>query len=87
MKIKIILLQEIYLSYIGGNKTATIVRRILERVFTNSFATQCNWTGKNNKYKLKELRLTEVILGKLKHLKHKIKLLIVNILLLQIVYV
>lgn len=28
------------LSYIGGNKTPTITRRILERVFTNSFAVQ-----------------------------------------------
>lgn len=53
---------ENYLSYIGGNKTTTIVRRILGRVFTNPFATQCNWTGKNSKHKLKDLRLIVVIL-------------------------
>lgn len=58
-------LQINYLTYIGGNKTGPITRRILERMFDNNLATKCNWTGKNNKIGLKDLQLIKVIIGKL----------------------
>ncbi|CAG9790690.1 unnamed protein product [Diatraea saccharalis] len=38
-----------HLSYIGGNKPPAIVKRILEKVFTNNLAVNCNWTGKKLK--------------------------------------
>ncbi|XP_063390515.1 uncharacterized protein LOC134676163 isoform X5 [Cydia fagiglandana] len=51
------------LSLVGGNTTTTITRRILQRLFSTALALQCNWTGKNNKFSLKQLLLTEVIIN------------------------
>lgn len=55
--------QEKNLSLVGGKKVSKIVRRILEKVFTNSLAIKYNWTGKNNKIALRDLKLPKVIIG------------------------
>ncbi|CAG9785321.1 unnamed protein product [Diatraea saccharalis] len=54
-----------HLSYIGGNKPPAIVKRILEKVFTNNLAVKCNWTGKNKKTSLKDLRIVKIIKEKI----------------------
>lgn len=58
-----VLFQEMILSLVGGRGTLTVVRRILEKVFDNSLATQYNWTGKNKKIALRGLKLPKVITG------------------------
>ncbi|CAG9795519.1 unnamed protein product [Diatraea saccharalis] len=50
-----------HLSYIGGNKPPAIVKRILEKVFTDNLAVNCNWTGKNKKTSPKDLRIVKII--------------------------
>ncbi|XP_046405820.1 uncharacterized protein LOC124170856 isoform X2 [Ischnura elegans] len=52
---------EHWLSLVGGKKVEHIVRRMLERLFTNRIAAEYNWTGKNSKYPLKDLKLIKVI--------------------------
>lgn len=46
--------QVTYLSFVGGSKVPIIIRRILEKLFTNKLALLYNWTGKNDKLPLKK---------------------------------
>lgn len=49
------------LSIVGGKKVQNIVRRILEKIFTNNLAKEYNWTGKHNKKALRDLKLITII--------------------------
>ncbi|XP_048000776.1 uncharacterized protein LOC125239114 [Leguminivora glycinivorella] len=50
-----------HLSLVGGPKIPVIIRRILEKLFSNNLAVLCNWTGKNKKIALKDLGLIKII--------------------------
>lgn len=58
------------LSLVGGKKVQNIVRRILEKLFTNQLAVNYNWTGKNNKNPLKDLRCVKVLCGAVRQNKY-----------------
>ncbi|XP_041977759.1 uncharacterized protein LOC121732056 [Aricia agestis] len=59
-----------HLSYVGGNKTSAILRRILEKLFSNKLAEICNWSGKNGKHKLQDHLLIKVVTEALR--RHKV---------------
>ncbi|KAG8233355.1 hypothetical protein J437_LFUL005816 [Ladona fulva] len=51
------------LSLLGGKKLVNVTNRILESLFENKLALHCNWTGRNQKYSLKDLKLMKIVKG------------------------
>jgi len=57
---------------IGGTDSKNLVKRLLERIFSNELAKRCSWTGfgrdhhtKEHNFKLKDLKLMRYMLGNL----------------------
>lgn len=48
---------------IGGTSTKDAMRRALQKLFTNTLASKCSWTGAKNNYKLKDLTIMTCVKG------------------------
>lgn len=55
---------------VGGTDTKNLVKRILERMFSNILAKKCSWTGSGKdkstgeaNYKLQDIQLIKFLLG------------------------
>ncbi|CAH0552046.1 unnamed protein product [Brassicogethes aeneus] len=52
---------KVKLSLIGGYNKRNCIKRCLALVWTNKLSQCCSWTGKNNNYKVKELKIMECL--------------------------
>lgn len=59
------MLQTVLIKNIGGRNAKDHCCRALQRLFTNQVAMQCSWKGLRNNFKVKDLQVIRLLVGKI----------------------